>query len=188
MIKDFLFVFVGLFVALDIIGTLPIYVGLTQNLDAHQRKIALRSSILTALIVAVVFMFVGEQVFTYMGITLADFRIAGGLVLLLISLADLLGKSEHQSRAKGDTGIVPLAVPLITGPAVLTTLLIQYSTFGWALTLLSLLLNYSIGWLLLEGSDRLQKLLGRDSLTVLSKIAALLLAAIAVAMIRAGLK
>jgi multiple antibiotic resistance protein len=132
-------------------------------------------------------MFLGEAVFRYLGITLPDFKIAGGIILLLVSLTDLLGSPESSKRASGDSGIVPLAVPLITGPGVLTTLVLQAKTFGYLATVLSLLANYALAWAVLLRAHRIRDLIGKDGMVVISKIASLLLAAISVAMIRSGI-
>jgi multiple antibiotic resistance protein len=183
---NFFLSFVAIFVALDVIGTLPMYVSMTDGMTEFQRRKVVNTSMLLAFVVAVAFMFGGEALFRHLGITLFDFKIAGGIVLLLISLADLVGNSEVKSRASGQTGIVPLAVPLITGPAVLTTLIFQATHFGWLITILALSVNYALAWLLLYRSQDVTKVIGRDGTVVVSKIAALLLAAIAVSMIRGG--
>lgn len=187
MFQVFSLTFVAVFVALDIIGTLPLYVSMTDGLTEPDRKKVCNRSMLVAVIVAIVFMFIGEAVFGHLGIALYDFRIAGGLVLLLISLADLSGNAEVKSRASGQTGIVPLAVPLITGPAVLTTLILQASKAGYLITLGALLINYLIAWQVLFHSGIITRLIGKDGTVVISKIAALLLAAIAISMMRGGI-
>ena len=185
-INQFLITFTALFVALDVIGTVPIYLSLTKDLDRKQRHVIVDKSMGVALVVAILFMIVGQATFKHLGISLNDFRIAGGLVLLLISLADLLGGPEAVQKSSGETGIVPLAVPLISGPGVLTTLLIQAGAVGYLITAAGLLLNYLLAWFILRHCDRVTKWIGRDGTVVLSKISALLLAAIAVAMIRSG--
>jgi multiple antibiotic resistance protein len=185
--KAFLTAFTALFVALDIPGTLPIYFGLSKALPEKKRRRVVDTSMAVALVTALLFLFLGQAIFRFLGIQVVDFRIAGGLVLLLIALADLVGKPEHENRVTGSSGIVPLAVPLITGPGVLTTLILQVEVFGYGLTVAALLANYVIAWLLLRNSERMFKLLGKDGAAVLSKLAALLLAAIAVSMIRGGL-
>lgn len=186
-LKVFLTAFTAIFVALDIVGTLPIYFGLTQSMHIEDRRRIVDRSMLVALLTALAFMFAGQGIFRFLGIQVADFRIAGGIVLLLISLADLVGKPEHESRVTGSSGIVPLAVPLITGPGVLTTLILQVDLIGHVLTLAALLANYAIAWWLLRNSQGVNRLLGKDGSMVLSKLAALLLAAIAVSMMRGGL-
>lgn len=177
----------ALFVALDIIGTVPIYLSLTKDLEVAERRRIVDKSMAVALIVAILFIAAGQATFRYIGISLNDFRIAGGLVLLLISLADLLGGPQSVHQSSGSTGIVPLAVPLISGPAVLTTLLLQAGSVGYIVTISALFLNYLVAWQILRHCDRVTKWIGRDGTIVLSKISALLLAAIAVAMIRSGI-
>ncbi|MGK5089372.1 MarC family protein [Bdellovibrionota bacterium FG-2] len=184
--QSFALTFTAIFVALDIIGTLPMYISMTQEMGKKERDKVVNVSMAVALIVALVFVVLGEGIFRFLGITLFDFKIAGGLVLLLVSLADLLGRHEATNRASGSTGVVPLAVPLITGPGVITTLILQVGNAGYVFTIVALLLNYLFAWILLRRSDRVTALIGRDGTVVISKIAALLLAAIAVGMIRGG--
>ncbi len=186
MPQHFIVAFIALFVALDIIGTLPMYLGMTQGLVVEERRRVVNTSMYVGFVVALVFVFAGEAIFRFLGITLGDFKIAGGIVLLLVSLADLLGHHEATNRASGSTGIVPLAVPLITGPGVLATLIFQVGNFGYAVTLLSLVANYAFAWWVLRNSGLVTRVIGKDGTVVVSKIAALLLAAIAVAMIRSG--
>lgn len=185
--NQFLITFTALFVALDIIGTVPIYLSLTKDMDRKTRHRIVDKSMLVALLVAVVFMVAGQATFKHLGISLNDFKIAGGLILLLISLADLLGGPNAIHGTTGETGIVPLAVPLISGPGVLTTLLLQTGSVGYGLTIAALLINYVLAWQVLRHCDRVTKYIGKEGTVVLSKIAALLLAAIAVAMIRSGI-
>lgn len=186
MFQNFLLTFTAVFVALDIIGTLPVFLSMIRDLDEQKRRKVIHQSMWVALVVAMLFMVGGRALFHYLGIQLFDFKVAGGIVLLLISLADLLGGPESVQKASGSTGVVPLAVPLITGPAVLTALMIQVQSSGYPITLAALVLNYAIAWVVLIRSDLIQKVIGRDGTVVISKIAALLLAAIAVSMIRSG--
>ncbi len=186
MLYQFGTAFVAVFVALDVIGTLPLFVSMTHTLTDPQRNAIVNTSMIVALSVAVAFVFVGETVFHYLGIAIFDFKIAGGLVLLLVSLADLVGSPEPTHRATGSTGIVPLAVPLITGPAMITTLVYQVNSVGYLMTIAALLANYLIAWVVLKNSQRVTQVIGKDGTVVISKVVALLLAAIAVAMIRSG--
>ena len=186
MLQAFLVAFTAVFVALDIIGAIPIYLSVTKELSGEARVLVVNTSMGVALLVAAIFVFIGKGLFEHLGITLPDFKIAGGIILLLISLADLLGGPESQNRASGSTGIVPLAVPLITGPGVLTTLILQVADHGYWITLAALGSNYLIAWWALRHCDLIKRVIGKDGTVVMSKIAALLLSAIAVAMIRAG--
>lgn len=187
MFQDFLTSFTAQFVALDIIGAVPIYFSLTHAMGDKERNLMVNKSMLVALLVAIVFMLIGLQIFKFMGIEVFDFKMAGGLVLLLIALADLAGSHDAEKNSSGSTGIVPIAVPLISGPGVLTTLILQVSTVGYIVTTLALVFNYFLAWLILRHSSGVKKLIGKDGTVVISKIAALLLAAFALAMIRSGI-
>jgi multiple antibiotic resistance protein len=187
MLGQLLLSFTGIFVAMDIIGTVPMYLSMTGELEPKERSIVVNKSILVALVVAILFLFFGQKLFAHLGITIPDFKIAGGLILLLVSLADLLGGPEAVQKSSGSTGVVPLAVPLITGPGVLTAVILQASTSGIFITLLAIILNFMIAWIILLKCETVTKLIGKDGTVVVSKIAALLLAAISVAMIRSGI-
>ena len=186
MFSTFLTSFTAQFVALDIIGAIPIYFSLTHKMDDHSRNIMMNKSMMVAFIVALVFMLIGLQIFKFMGIEIFDFKMAGGLVLLLIALAELAGGPEAEKNSSGSTGIVPIAVPLISGPAVLTTLILQVSTVGYLVTSVALVVNYGLAWVILRNSSRVKNLIGKDGTLIISKIAALLLAAFALAMLRSG--
>jgi multiple antibiotic resistance protein len=184
--SGFLMAFTALFVALDIIGGIPIYLSITRDVPPEDRNSVADTSMGVAFLVALVFTFIGRAVFEHLGITLYDFRIAGGLILLLIALSDLHGGPDQVKKTTVSTGIVPLAVPLITGPGMLTSLVLVVGQHGYGITLLALLSNYLIAWVALRKSDSVQRVLGKEGTVVVSKIAALLLAAIAVSMIRTG--
>ncbi len=187
MFSALLISFTAIFVAMDIIGTVPMYLSMTQEMDMQERNRVVNKSMLVALIVAILFMLFGQTVFGHLGITISDFKIAGGLILLLVSLADLLGGPEAVKKSSGSTGIVPLAVPLITGPGVLTTIILQTGTNGLLITIMAVAVNYLVAWVILRKCETVTNLIGKDGTVVISKIAALLLAAISVAMIRSGI-
>jgi multiple antibiotic resistance protein len=187
MVHNFGLSFLAFFVALDIVGMLPMFVSMTAKLNAKKRNSIVDTSMVVALAVAIVFVVIGETIFGYLGITLYDFKIAGGLVLLLISLADLVGGPESVNKSSGATGIVPLAVPLITGPAILATLVLQVNAFGYLISISALVANYFLAWVVLRNSEKVTTLIGKDGTVVVSKLVALLLATIAVSMIRSGI-
>lgn len=175
-------------VAIDPFGVLPVYAALTSGLDAEVRRHLLRQSLLTALLVSVGFLLLGRLVFQVLGITTADFQVAGGLLLLVFAVDDLLfARSDRKPAVEAGLGIVPLAVPLIVGPAVLTTLLVLSESFGLAWTLGGLGLNLAVLWLVLARVDVIVRLMGVAGSRAVGKIASLFLAAFAVSMIRAGL-
>lgn len=180
--------FIPLFVAMDIVAVLPIFLSLTQGYSVEGQKRAVRESVITALLVGIVFIAMGEVIFRILGITNDDFKIAGGLVLLVFAILDLIRRDEIPRKAAGNLGIVPLGVPLIVGPAVLTTLIVLVDHYGVAVTVVSFLMNLMIVWIVLRKSAAVVAVLGEGGIIALSKVMALLLASIAVMMIRIGMQ
>ena len=182
----FLLSFIPLFVAIDIIGVTPIVVGYSQGLAEDEKKKLLYEAILSAFIVANIFLFGSKLILNFLGITIDDFRIAGGIILLILSINDILSSSEDRRKPKGNLGTVPLGIPLIVGPAALTTILILVNNFGYFPTIVSIVLNFIIVLLVLLNANRLVRLIGEGGSKAFAKIASLFLAAIAVMMIRVG--
>src|SRR5881398_1581875 len=186
MIQKFFLAFIPIFVAIDPIGLIAIFTGLAANASPEQRKRQGFLGILTALCVSVGFMFLGEIIFDALGITDADFQVAGGLILLGLAGRELLSLGAANRDASDEFGIVPLGMPLIAGPALLTALLILVDTVGLVFTLVSLLVNLALVAIALCNADRFSRWMGKQGLRGVSKIIALLLAAIAVSLIRRG--
>ncbi len=179
--------FIPLFVAIDVFAILPVFISLTADMTSPQRKLIIRDSIFTALIVSLLFVALGEAIFNILGITSDDFKIAGGLVLLIFAVLELIRHEEERRKPAGRIGVVPIGVPLIVGPAVLTTLLVLVNHYGIIPTIISLILNFFIVWLSLNNADRITTFFGRGGIIGISKIMALLLASIAIMMIRLGI-
>ncbi len=187
MINDIILAFIPIFFAVDVIGTLPIFVMLTQGVDRQERSAVIVQSIVTAVCLAVGFIFLGKIVFKLLGITIADFMIAGGFLLFCLAMIDLASPGKERLVPAKDLGVVPLGTPLIVGPAVLTTSLILIDTHGLLPTLLAVLLNIVLAGLAFSCSERLMKLIGEGGARAMSKVTTLLLSAIAVMMIRKGI-
>lgn len=186
MIQKFFLAFIPIFVAIDPIGLVAIFTGLAASASPEQRKRQGFLGIVTALCVSVGFMFLGEIIFDALGITDADFQVAGGLILLALAGRELLNLGSSDQRGSDEFGIVPLGMPLIAGPALLTALLVLVDTVGVVFTLVSLLVNLALVALAFWNADRFARWMGMQGLRGVSKIVALLLAAIAVSLIRRG--
>jgi multiple antibiotic resistance protein len=186
VIEKFFLAFIPVFVAIDPIGLVAISMGLGTSASREQRKRQAFVGIFTALCVAVGFIFLGKIIFAALGITVADFQVAGGLILLGLAGRELLSLGPHDRGGGDEFGIVPLGMPLIAGPALLTALLILVDTVGLVFTLLSLLVNLALVALALCNADQFTRWMGKQGLRGVSKIIALLLAAIAVSLIRRG--
>ena len=185
--KHFWLCFVPMFVAVDAVGVLPMYLGLTEGLEPSRVRRVLYQSIVTAAAVALAFLGAGKALLNLLGITVADFMIAGGILLFVISMTDLLTTEKTQRRVDVDSlGAVPLGVPLITGPAVLTTSILLLDQHGPVPTAASVVLNIMIAGLFFRFAGPINLVLGRAGAKILSKIASLLLASIAVMIVRKG--
>ena len=186
MLEKFFLAFIPIFVAIDPIGLVALFMGLGTHSSSSQRTKQALLGIFTGFCVSVGFIFLGKIVFTALGITVADFQVAGGLILLVLAGRELIGIGSDNRTGSNEFGIVPLGMPLIAGPALLTALLILVDTVGVVFTLISLVTNLAIVALALCQASRVARLLGNQGLRGVSKLIALLLAAIAVSLIRKG--
>jgi multiple antibiotic resistance protein len=186
VIERFFLAFIPLFVAIDPIGVVAIFIGLGTSASREHRQRQAILGILTGLCIAIGFIFLGRIIFKALGITVADFQVAGGLILMLLAVRELVGIGPQMGSESDEFGIVPLGMPLIAGPALLTALLILVDTVGLGYTLVSLLVNMVLLAITLCSADRITQWMGRQGLRGISKIIALLLAAIAISLIRRG--
>jgi len=184
--EKFFVAFIPVFVAIDPIGLVALFIGLGPSASPQQRRHQAFLGIFTGLGVAIGFIFLGKIIFSALGITVADFQIAGGLILLILATRELVTFGPPDRGGADEFGIVPLGMPLIAGPALLTALLILIDTVGIVFTLVSLLVNLAIVAIALCNADRFSRWMGKQGLRGVSKIIALLLAAIAVSLIRRG--
>ncbi|MGB9711098.1 MAG: MarC family protein [Thermodesulfovibrio sp.] len=187
IVKTFLLTFIPLFVAIDAPGILPLYISLVEGLPDAQRKHIARQSVITAFLVATSFLFLGNFIFSLLGIKLEDFMIAGGILLLILSISDILRVKEKELTISDTLGVVPIGTPLLAGPATLTTLIILAGNYGYSVVIFSLLLNLLIAWIILEKAEFVIKIMGIYGIKAFAKVMALLLSAIAVSLIKKGL-
>ena len=189
-LRPYVLTFIPIFVAVDALGNIPLFVSLTHSLNKKQRQRVIRESLLTATVIAVSFMFLGKVILRVLNISVADFQIAGGILLLVISTNLLLagkGGGSVLSKGSSEAGVFPLGTPLVTGPAVLTMILMVVDNFGWMPSLVSLLLNMLIVWITFRYADLFTALIGEAGMRAFSKIIYIFLAAIAVMMMRKGI-
>jgi multiple antibiotic resistance protein len=188
LLKTFMLCLIPILVAVDPPGILPMFASLTKGIDPERRSKLVFSSALTALIVGTVFIATGDRVLSYMGITMADFTIAGGIVLLMVSVTDLITTEKlHRQVDPESLGPVPIGVPLIVGPAVLTTGLLLRQHYGFWMTFAALFVCVAVTAAALLATSFFQRVVGKTAEQVLSKLASLLLAALAVMLIRKGI-
>lgn len=187
--------FLPLFVAINALGVIPIYLAVTENMTSSQRRRLTLQAVVTASLVAVLVLFAGQLVFSLLGITVNDLRVGGGLILLVLSISNLIfgDYRRRDPRQEGDdeegasVGVVPLGIPLIIGPAAITSVLVSREAYGYLPTLTSLAVNMVIVFLVLAFSPFLGKIMGTAVSRAVGKVSSLFLAAISVALIRAGI-
>ena len=185
--KIFVLSFIPIFVAIDVLGLVPIFLSLTSEMKPPEKKKLITDATLTALAVSLVFLFGGRMIFNFLGITENDFRVGGGIVLLVLAVIDLTVTGEKIRAPQTSVGVVPIGIPLIIGPAVLTTLLIIVDSYGYLAAVIGLLANLFLVWLIFRKSDYIIRVMGEAGSKAFAKVAALFMAAIAIMMIRIGL-
>lgn len=188
MMGIFLQVFIPLFVAIDVFGVLPLYVGLTESMDDPSRRKLTVQAVLTAFIISVIFLVAGTIVFSFLGITESDFQVGGGVLLLVFAVYDLLFSHYHERTPEPLLGVVPIGIPLIMGPAALTTIILLVNAHGYVWTIVSLVANMLLVWLAFHYAPVVIRILGRAGSRATAKVIALFLAGIAVMMIRSGIE
>ena len=186
---EFLLVFIPLFVAIDPLGLVPVFLSVTDGMDDARRRRTSFEAVASASVICMGFMFLGEAIFKFLGITVNDFRIAGGVILLVLAVLDLLSVGKPAMNPQEMVGVVPLGMPLIAGPATLTSVLVLSATpgLGKSWTALALSVNLMLLLAVLLGSQRIARVAGNNALRALSKLVMVLLAAIAVNYIRVGI-
>ena len=163
------------------------FMALTEGLERRELRRVVVQSVATATAVALVFLTVGKLILRLLGITIADFMIAGGLLLFAISVTDLLSLQKRQRYVDPSSlGAVPLGVPLIVGPAVLTTSILPVGEHGFMPTVSALVVNILIAGAVFWSSESVHRVLGEAGSKTVSKLPSIVLAAIAVMMVRKG--
>jgi multiple antibiotic resistance protein len=184
--------FLPLFVAINPMGIIPIYLSVTENLPAADRRRLTLQAMLTAVGLSVLILFAGQLIFSLLGITVNDLRVGGGLILLVLSISNLIfgdfrrRDPTEEGEDLASVGIVPLGIPLIVGPAAITSILVSREAYGYIPTLVSLIVNMGLVFLTLVASPYIGRATGTAGSRAIAKVASLFLAAISVAMIRAG--
>jgi multiple antibiotic resistance protein len=175
---------------MDPVGALPLVTAWTSPLAPAERDRQLRDALLTALALGLLFLVGGRWLLRLLGVGVPDLLVAGGAVLLVLAIADIAIGGGHEARGslpRPDFGAVPIGTPILAGPATLATLLVLQDRYGLLLSAAGLLVNLVLAWRLFRRAALITRLLGRNGLRAASKVASLLLAAIAVRLIREGL-
>jgi len=184
---SFFLPFIPFLVAFDALGILPIFIALTRGMDLVERSKVARQSILTAFLISLGFLGFGKSVFSLLEISVSDFKVAGGILLFILAVVDLIFPQKTRTFPKETIGIVPMGIPLIVGPGVLTLLLISVDAYGYVSTILCLSLNLLIVWFVFKYSQWVMQFLSEGTAYGIGKVSFLILAAFSMMMIRTGI-
>jgi multiple antibiotic resistance protein len=181
---------IALFVVMDPIGSVPLFIAMTQKMEKKERLAVTKTAVITAAILLVVFAVAGTQILSIFGVTIASFMVAGGVLLFIVAI-ELLTHGEWRfgsAGSQGESGVVPLAFPLLAGPGAITAVIISFQTSGIVVTALSIAIVVGITALILRYVDRIYKVLGRRGSIIVTRVFAVFIAAIAVQFIVQGAK
>ncbi|MGN6349710.1 MAG: MarC family protein [Candidatus Nitrosocosmicus sp.] len=170
-------------------GIIPILINLTKKMEKETSKALSKSAALTSAILLMVFGIAGAQILSIFGITINSFMVAGGALLFIVSLEIMRhGELRNIEKELQGTGIVPIAFPLIAGPGAITSVIISQQKDGLIVTIISIIIVISITYIILRSINSIYRILGNRGSEVISRIFAVILAAIAVQYIVEGLK
>ncbi|MDE1843478.1 MAG: MarC family protein [Thaumarchaeota archaeon] len=181
---------ITLLVVIDPIASVPIIIALTGKMEKKQRTSVSNVTIVTVAILLFVFAFVGSTILSTFGISIFSFMIAGGVLLFLVSL-ELLTHGEWRFGSQSlqdESGIVPLAFPLLAGPGALTLVILSFETYGIWVTIISIVVVLGITYAILRSVDPIYRLLGKRGSMIVTRIFAIIIAAFAVQFVIDGIK
>jgi multiple antibiotic resistance protein len=187
-LHDFVMTFVPLFIVIDAFGNLPFLIMAGEDMDRHQKTKMVNYAVLTATIVGLVFLFLGQFILNVLNIDVQEFAIAGGVVLLVLSIKYMMTGHMITVVKEELVAVVPIGTPLTVGPATIATLLLLAGQFPIWMVLVSFALNMVITWVIFFLSQKIARFLGHGGITAISRVFSLILAAIAVSMIIGGLR
>lgn len=185
--QAFVLTFVPLFIVIDALGNLPFIISLSEGMTTKERRKLVHIAVLTATVVGLAFLFFGQFILDVLDIKVGAFAIAGGLILLVLSIKYMTTGRMVELIKEEMVAVVPIGTPLTVGPATITTLLLLANQFPLYMVLITFMVNLLITWLIFLASNLFIRLLGQGGLKAISRVFSLLLAAIAVSMIVRGL-
>ena len=197
---DYLKVFVALIALVNPLGILPMFISLTHDFTTVQTKNAIRAASLTVVAVIVVCALLGEHIIKFFGISTASLQVSGGLLILLMALNMLNAQpggarttleERDEAEHKHTIGVVPLGIPLLTGPGAMSTVIVMAHnakrTMDYAVIIGSGVVIAGLVWLTLQMAQPIARTLGRIGINIATRIMGLLVAAVAVEFIVDGL-
>jgi multiple antibiotic resistance protein len=180
---------VALFIIVDPIGLVPVFSNMTKTMNKSDRAKMFRVVTYTGASLLTAFALVGQELLALFGIILPSFQIAGGLLLLLLSL-DILFRGQRLAKpgVHEDIGVIPIAFPLLVGPGAITTTMIALGSYGILVTLGSILIVMLLTWIVMKQTDRIHRFLGKTGSAVIAQVIGVFIAAIAIQYVLAGIQ
>lgn len=180
---------IALFIIVDPIGNLPIFVGLTSNMSREERRRTFRTAIIISFVLLNLFALAGQSILSIFNISIHSFKIAGGLLLLIISIKILVhGMWEEKHLSSRSISAVPIAFPLLVGPGAITLTIVNIQTVGMLVSMVSVMVVLFITWLILRAIEPINNFLGETGSVVISRLMAVFIAAIAIEFIASGVR
>ena len=186
-LQSFVMTFVPLFIVIDAFGNLPFVISMGEGIPQRERRKLVHLAIITATVVGLVFLFFGQFILKVLNISVGSFAIAGGIILLVLSIQYMTTGRMVTTIKEEMVAVVPIGTPLTVGPATITTLILLALQYPLYMVLISFALNMLITWLIFLVSQRIAGFMGEGGLRATSRVFSLLLAAIAVSMVIRGL-
>ena len=186
--ESFIFTFIPLLIVMDPLGNLPFVISLSDGMSKRQRYNMVHIATITAAVIGLAFLFFGRFILDVLDISVGSFAIAGGIILLVLSIKYMMSGQMVDTIKEEMVAVVPIGTPLMSGPATITTLLLLTTQFSIYMVLISFAVNIFLSWLTFLLSNWIIRFIGQGGLKAISKVFSLLLAAIAVNMIINGLE
>lgn len=198
---QYLKIFIGLLAIVNPLGAVPLFISMTGDENAQQRRRTIDMVAIGVTVILLVALFMGEQLLSFFGITIDSFRVGGGILVLLMAIAMLHAKTStvqqtdkeaSESIEKESVAIVPLAMPLLAGPGAISTVILAAnsarSVMDYLIIALSIVLLSGVVWVVLRLSPWIERRLGATGINIFTRIMGLILTAIAIEFIAAGMK
>jgi len=199
--NEYLKLFAGLFAVVDPIGVIPIFISLTSHQNAADRNYSALQAGFTVFGVLIAALLTGEALLQFFGISFASFRVAGGLLLLLMALSMVQAhisparqnnEEAQDAETKPSIAVVPLGIPLLAGPGAISTVILyaqhSNSPLHYAIISGEIVLLALITWLCFRAAPWIGRVLGRTGINIVVRIMGLLIAALGIEFISAGLR
>jgi len=181
--KEILTASMVLFAVIDIVGSVPIIISLRNKVGHIQSE---KASIVAGIIM-IAFLFIGEEILNLIGIDVNSFAVAGALVIFFLAIEMILGITLYKDDEPESASIVPIAFPLIAGAGTITTLLSLRAEYYVENIIVAIVVNIIFVYLVLKSSRRIEKVLGKNGLSVIRKVFGVILLAIAVKLFAANI-